>query len=759
MYFFSKLVLCLILCTSFVKSQKKTCVKRALLQHLGSCPERGSPCRDTCGGDKLLDITTREECNDYSDCCYRDGECIQLSTSEDDNDRYEEDPDHEEEEDKFENEYQRHFRDDTPTTCNTHRFPYNCRTESYTSNNLKCAVNIPYCMRVPCFDAIAQHEVENSQIACLSHPGCCFDEELSIHRRHFGQRILPGVPVCHYAIRNHVFQKHAKRYSDTFGGWNPMLTPCLIESEKENIFGDSPGCYMVTVIEYFGLRARQAGWKNISPLDCHLIDGCFRPGKGCVYPFDPSVGITLKGNDPYATPTASNGYGYGRPLSTNPYSNPLPPPTSNIPYQRYQCQTFRNLKDPHSFLSTYHQCLSSGCSLDVSAHNLYLHHLWNVSQTLSPRGRDPYWKSVMSYEIRADNFLDELQKYKEAYDEPDYDSPIFPLNINHNSHSPFPSPTHLQYQAPPLHLFRHFAQQANNDRCPYERPKVPNFAPLKGSFSGCCEKPLCYFSAQQVQLGQVYSELTYYFSAWSAWSRCTASCGGGKYRRVRRCVSHNEVISGADCEGQEEVKPCNVAPCPHWTDWGAFGACSVTCGGGVKIRRRHCVGKVCYGKSSESLRCSETICEKATPWGSWSTCSTTCGKGQQTRTRDCLELCPDSFKSSEERDCLSYCGKIVWTPWSTCNETICSMQSTASCVHGNSTGYCRGGTPRPKTTACTKKPCYCKKFPSRCHRPIAYRPPPRPIVQRPIIQYPNVAQARGFIPQPVAQPRFGTFYG
>lgn len=63
--------------------------------------------------------------------------------------------------------------------------------------------------------AHSQDEVENNAIACGSYPGCCYDEELSTYRRHFGQRILPGVPVCHYAVRNHVFQKHAQQYSDS----------------------------------------------------------------------------------------------------------------------------------------------------------------------------------------------------------------------------------------------------------------------------------------------------------------------------------------------------------------------------------------------------------------------------------------------------------------------------------------------------------------------------------------------------------------
>lgn len=41
-----------------------------------------------------------------------------------------------------------------------------------------------------------------------------------------------------------------------------MLTTCLIEALKEKIFGDTAGCYMATAVEFFGLKAKQAGWKG-----------------------------------------------------------------------------------------------------------------------------------------------------------------------------------------------------------------------------------------------------------------------------------------------------------------------------------------------------------------------------------------------------------------------------------------------------------------------------------------------------------------
>jgi hypothetical protein len=52
-----------------------------------------------------------------------------------------------------------------------------------------------------------------------------------------------------------------------------------------------------------------------------------------------------------------------------------------------------------------------------------------------------------------------------------------------------------------------------------------------------------------------------------------------------------------------------------WTDWGSYGSCSVTCGGGTQIRRRSCtnpapsiLGEDCAGPSNSSRECNTQIC-------------------------------------------------------------------------------------------------------------------------------------------------------
>merc|ERR1712183_241590 len=63
---------------------------------------------------------------------------------------------------------------------------------------------------------------------------------------------------------------------------------------------------------------------------------------------------------------------------------------------------------------------------------------------------------------------------------------------------------------------------------------------------------------------------------------------------------------------------CNgPSPCPYWTNWSAFSACSTTCGDGKKTRTRQCVyGKPnesgCPGSETDTIVCNEGTCGSAT---------------------------------------------------------------------------------------------------------------------------------------------------
>lgn len=70
---------------------------------------------------------------------------------------------------------------------------------------------------------------------------------------------------------------------------------------------------------------------------------------------------------------------------------------------------------------------------------------------------------------------------------------------------------------------------------------------------------------------------------WNEWGDCSVSCGeGSKIRVANSCIP-----TYARCYGMQIVeKPCNALECPFEgeLEWNEWGDCSVTCGGGSKIR-------------------------------------------------------------------------------------------------------------------------------------------------------------------------------
>lgn len=76
---------------------------------------------------------------------------------------------------------------------------------------------------------------------------------------------------------------------------------------------------------------------------------------------------------------------------------------------------------------------------------------------------------------------------------------------------------------------------------------------------------------------------------WGRWTTCSASCGGGikvrsRYRAIEAVASFRNK--------ETDVQRCNTEPChmmkAAWSEWGTWGDCSVTCGGGARIRFRYC---------------------------------------------------------------------------------------------------------------------------------------------------------------------------
>lgn len=124
-----------------------------------------------------------------------------------------------------------------------------------------------------------------------------------------------------------------------------------------------------------------------------------------------------------------------------------------------------------------------------------------------------------------------------------------------------------------------------------------------------------------------------YWSNWTPWNSCSATCGTGHRVQKRYCSQPEKCIGD-----NEKVELCRGPECPYWSEWNSYSSCSVTCGGGQKQRSRVCseYGQCGLGSSTERTACNTEECPYLTQWTSWSTCSATCGYGSQVKTRKCL---------------------------------------------------------------------------------------------------------------------------
>ncbi|XP_078352100.1 thrombospondin-2-like [Oculina patagonica] len=168
------------------------------------------------------------------------------------------------------------------------------------------------------------------------------------------------------------------------------------------------------------------------------------------------------------------------------------------------------------------------------------------------------------------------------------------------------------------------------------------------------------------------------WSDFGDWGECSAACGPGQQERSRTCSNPSPSNGGAQCSGSnKETRECNNGPCAvdgGWSDFGEWGECSVTCGGGIKERTRTCTnpppahgGKDCVGNNKEEQECNTDPCPVKnvdggfSAWSKFSACSATCGKGKKTRTRTCTNPPPSGSgkkcegKSKQSKKCKVKC--------------------------------------------------------------------------------------------------------
>ncbi|XP_076799785.1 uncharacterized protein LOC143444876 isoform X2 [Clavelina lepadiformis] len=160
---------------------------------------------------------------------------------------------------------------------------------------------------------------------------------------------------------------------------------------------------------------------------------------------------------------------------------------------------------------------------------------------------------------------------------------------------------------------------------------------------------------------------------WSSWTNqgsCSRTCGGGRQKKVRRC------LTGDNCDGRHMIRiQCNTHDCAVWGPWRNDGGCSRTCGGGRRRQRRTCQSKSrCVGSSIREIDCNTNRCDNSA-WGSWRNeggCSKTCGGGKRRQRRTCLHGSGCVGRTTREVNCnTNRCPSIaVWGPWR--NEGSCS---------------------------------------------------------------------------------------
>lgn len=140
---------------------------------------------------------------------------------------------------------------------------------------------------------------------------------------------------------------------------------------------------------------------------------------------------------------------------------------------------------------------------------------------------------------------------------------------------------------------------------------------------------------------------------WTSWSECSASCGGGRQTRRRKCQNCDQPIS--------ETKACNRHSCKlpmeslsRWGCWSEWTSCSVTCGEGTQTRSRSCLKTPCSGQAIETRRCvNKEACEVNSGWSNWTEWSTCDDKYEQYRVRKCLSrLIFCQGNSFEKRFCI-----------------------------------------------------------------------------------------------------------
>jgi len=223
---------------------------------------------------------------------------------------------------------------------------------------------------------------------------------------------------------------------------------------------------------------------------------------------------------------------------------------------------------------------------------------------------------------------------------------------------------------------------------------------------------------------------------------CSKPCGGGTQIQTVECRRNSDNVAVAEtfCSGSkpDASRTCNAQACAGTYTWntGEYGACSKTCGGGIRTRTVVCQtqsgttvsdSNCSIPKPASSEVCNTADCPPVSY--SWNVtpgpCSKQCGGGTATDTVVCKKndgttvadsFCDNSPKPPTSRTCNTEPCPVVytyaWEPgmWSVCSKDCGDGIQTRSVTCKRSDGmyvaesYCP--SPKPATSqACKIKDC------------------------------------------------------
>jgi competence ComEA-like helix-hairpin-helix protein len=178
---------------------------------------------------------------------------------------------------------------------------------------------------------------------------------------------------------------------------------------------------------------------------------------------------------------------------------------------------------------------------------------------------------------------------------------------------------------------------------------------------------------------------------WLSWGQCSKTCGNGTQKRMRK-VQTKANDAGKKCPVLAQSRACAGYPCPIDCvvgDWSDFTTCTKTCGAGTQQRKRIMHRKPLFGGKRCPVYREERACVKACPvdcvmgaFGAWGACSRSCGQGVQDRTRVALTAARHGGvpcgRAIEQQPCETLacpvdCIMDAWTDYSPCS---------ASCGYG-----------------------------------------------------------------------------